>query len=275
MKLGVTWWRPHDPRWQSVWQSQEFRALLEGHNWFTRHALPSISSRPIGWFDPPSGSRFYFSAWLMNSIMRRTYDNPLVADLYVLHEALHACTIDAYLEQSPDPFVALRVNEIEVSLETECWVYLREPSWVGRTFPDLWVAQPHVKEMMHQHKPDLDVPKAMLPKEHAYRSCALNTPWVVSRDAVFFGDQMYTEPQVWHARRHCTYFPHTSADQQVKKYEDMSEKWLKHVLPHVKEIQQARSCLLDDLDAYERALESHMQEGLPWGGLLPKKAMLG
>ena len=271
MKLStIKWWEKNDPRWLSVWKSREFRSLLEKDNWFTQSTLPLISNQVLGWYHPPENSRFYFSAWLLNSLQIRHYDNPLIHDLYVLHEALHAATLDNYFQNTPDAFVALRVNEIEVSLETEVWVYLREPSWVGKTFSPLWITDlgtwPDVKKTIK------DIPGAW---EKQYRALVDRLP-LPNREETVVGNHTMTEKDIYYARRFASFYPQSESDHMVKKYEDLSVRWLNKILHDVEDVNSGRKILKKgDIDAFIRYLEKHKAPNkLPFAGLQLKPKTL-
>ena len=163
----VTWWDENSNAWDDVWASDFFKALARTPSWLSEHVVPLLKKQQIGWITPPENSRFYFSAWFMNCVMRREYDNKIIQDLYILHEALHAATIDNYFKESDNLFHALRVNEIEVSLETEAWIYLRHPEILGKTFDPLWVLQKKTKTgPLHDWRQDEKTITGCLPKTH-------------------------------------------------------------------------------------------------------------
>ena len=221
LDMPVDWVAPgNETFWKQVWVSPEFQQLVGTAGWLNDEVIPLLSRLPIGFFDPPANSRFYFSAWLMNSVMRRTYDNPLIQDLYVLHEALHAATLNNYYNpRLPDSAShALRVNEVEVSLETECWVYLRHPQWVGKTFDPLWVMQPSLMNVERSALPG--------PLEALYEQLRSTTRWPLSREHSDWKDH-----HLWRVRRRMTEEAVTSADKLVQKYERMSVKWIDKIAP--------------------------------------------
>lgn len=268
MKLSsIEFWEKNDPRWSSVWQSKEFQVLLEGDNWFTRSTLPLISNQVLGWYHPKDNERFYFSAWLLNSLQIRKYNNDLIHDLYVMHEALHAATIDQYMEKTSDAFVALRVNEIEVSLETEAWVYLREPSWIGKTFSPLWINDPATHLQLQTKIKDL--PGIW---EKDYRTLVEALPFP-ERGPIYHNNILFTEKNVYLARRAASFFPQSESGQMVKKYEDLSVKWLNKILHGVEEVQQGRMLLKQgDIDVFLKHLERNRKgDALPFADLQLKQ----
>lgn len=225
----VSWWAPgRRDAWTNVWVSPEFQFLATTPSWLSRDVIPFLAARPIGWFDPPEGARFYFSALFMNAVMNRRYDNPLVQDLYVLHEALHAATLDGFADHIHDLRLAVRLNEIEVSLETECRVYLREPSWVGKTFDPLWVSAQNLFAGDQEERED-DV---------------LDPDWYRLAVSSAWPTMDHRGLDLWNARRRATYAPQTPADHLVARYERLAHKWLDHIDHALPEIFAARRLLL-------------------------------
>lgn len=263
----IQWFAPYSPHWNAVWVSSEFQNLMEKAGWLRDEVMPYISSRPLGWFDPPENARFYFSSWLMNCVMRRTYSNPLIQDLYVLHEALHAASLDEYFLHAKNPADALRSNEIQVSLETECWIYLHNPQWVGRTFPDLWVMQPHIQKHLQE---GLSVEKNPSPQEIELHALAKKSVWPIRHSC---GE---TEERLWWTRRAMNTHAQTPADYTVAKYERMADKWIAQIAPDISLVQQGRERFNMDLkkdswtvavDNWTHYLNRHLQGGLPFGNL--------
>lgn len=89
------------------------------------------------WFyEPLAGERQMFSVWFAHAIGRRNYENPVLHDLYLLHDLLHAYTFIDAPGDTPSRWRArMRANEIMVSLETEVLVYARCPSLRAHSFP--------------------------------------------------------------------------------------------------------------------------------------------
>ena len=275
MKIpSVEWWDQDHNFWDTVWVSEEFRRLSGHDSWLSRHVIPLLKTKQIGFFTPPEGSRFYFSAWLMNSVMCREYDNKIIQDLYVLHEALHAATIDNYFAATDNPFFALRVNEIEVSLETEAWFYVRNPDLIGRTFSPLWVVQ---EKIFDNEKKSQEIALSSGVFEKEYRDLSQTVPWVIPREDTAFLNSRVSEPSMWWSRRQSTFLPESLSDMMVKQYDDLSVKWIGKIKHRIADVNIGRSILLNDRDSFMRYLEKHEVNGLPFGDLNPafkKKGVL-
>lgn len=267
------WLAPHSSSWKNIWVSPEFQALMQQAGWLRDEVMPYLSSRPLGWFDPPENARFYFSSWLMNSVMRRTYANPLIQDLYVLHEALHAASLDDYFEHAKTPADALRSNEIQVSLETECWMYLRHPEWIGKTFPDLWVVQPHIQERMEckDHNSPIDTSK-----ENDLYQLAQTARWPLQ------APRGSANPHhLWWVRRRMTTHALSNSDHVVKRYEKMADKWIAQIADGITLVQNGRRQFNTDLhtgsweqavDNWSAYLNNYIYDGLPFGDLQIRSA---
>lgn len=262
----VEWLAPNSDQWNTVWVSPEFQQLMERPSWLRDHVFPYVSRRPLGWFTPPVGSRFYFSSWLMNSVMRRAYDNPLIQDLYVLHEALHAASLDDYFAHATSPADALRANEIQVSLETECWVYLREPQWIGKTFPNLWVTQPHIQQRLRCAAHNSAIKTA---QEQALWGLSQRAPWPISTSEVSSKD-------LWWVRRRMNQFAVSPADHTVARYERMADRWIAKIQDRIDVVQHGRFQFNKDLetqdwrtavDGWTTYLNRHLHQGLPFADL--------
>jgi hypothetical protein len=81
----------------------------------------------------------HFATWF-GMTYRRTYADPTISDLYYLHELVHACLLTY---EPAIRFTAwyrkMTSVELTASLETECYVYLREPELRAISFADeIW-----------------------------------------------------------------------------------------------------------------------------------------
>lgn len=127
--------------WSEVWQSAQFRACLADPQDPYHHLMVRAAQRPW-WVVPLRSTRekYHFGAWFGQALGQRSYERPLIHDMYLLHEIMHAMTF----ENRPDSTNGnwerrMRANEILVSLETEVLVYARHPEWREHTFTqDIW-----------------------------------------------------------------------------------------------------------------------------------------
>ncbi|HEY8091635.1 MAG TPA: hypothetical protein VIF09_27405 [Polyangiaceae bacterium] len=118
-----------------LWRTDVFRRSEYVAGWVSRLACPMV-------FAEMSDAEIeypHFATWF-GMTYRRTYSDPVVSDLYYLHEVVHA----ALLHYAPRPLFTAwyrKMNGIELSasLETECYVYLSVPGAREISFEDeIW-----------------------------------------------------------------------------------------------------------------------------------------
>lgn len=140
-RVGATHIKPGSGYWRGpAWRSEHF----------ITHALP-VYADLIAWVEtqdwwcyvPWPDERQMFSVWFAHAIGERHYDNPLIADLYLFHDLLHAYTfIDAPGDTTQRWRTRMRANEIMVSLETEALIYTRCPQLRAHSFEQVLWADP-------------------------------------------------------------------------------------------------------------------------------------
>jgi hypothetical protein len=121
----------------NLWKTSIFQKSPYILQWATRFAARN------GWvfaeMSEPELEYAHFGTWFGMTYMRE-YDNPVVSDLYYLHEIVHA----VLAKYDPnDSFTSWyrRVNTIEfdASLETEAYIYLNMPEFRKVSFDDrIW-----------------------------------------------------------------------------------------------------------------------------------------
>lgn len=122
--------------WDGLWKSDLFRAALADPNDPYAEVIAWAKSRPW-WFVPlrQPCERYHFGAWFGQVLGQRDYAKPLIHDLYLFHEILHARTfVDDPTSSESAWRRRMRADEIAVSLETEVLVYARHPEWRAHTF---------------------------------------------------------------------------------------------------------------------------------------------
>lgn len=129
--------RPNDQDfWATAWRSPEFQAIA-CDNADPYYPILTWAAAQPWWFvalNEPH-ERFHFGTWFAQALGQRTYANPLIYDLYLFHEILHARTfVDKPSGTYEEWRGRIRSNEICVSLETELLVYARHPEWRDRSF---------------------------------------------------------------------------------------------------------------------------------------------
>ena len=121
---------------RALWRTDVFRSSSYVEEWVQR-----VAQHPVVFADMTDVEleHPHFATWF-GMTYRRSYTDGTISDLYYLHEIIHACL----LTYQPDiRFTAwyrkMTGIELSASLETECYVYLREPGLREISFPDeIW-----------------------------------------------------------------------------------------------------------------------------------------
>lgn len=118
--------------WKNLWLTDGFRSLVDDERTGYARILEQAAQLPWWFVDSQqSYERRHFSVWFANTFIRRQYDNPVLTDLFHWHDLLHALTFRRFSpEENPTEAqwrLAMRANEIAVSMETETLIYWRNP----------------------------------------------------------------------------------------------------------------------------------------------------
>ena len=101
--------------------------------------------------------RAHFSSW-WGVLMNRTYDNPVIEDLYRLHEIFHAATMPYFPGIGFDAFHRkMEDNELKASVCSEIRVYfeipgLREASFPHPIYADRFLDNPEMRLLWEKNK---------------------------------------------------------------------------------------------------------------------------
>ncbi len=129
----------------SLWQSDLFIQASRDFYSFVYALVSKLSKNPVLFYDfsEPEIEKPHFTAWF-RCIAHRTYDNPVIHDLYLYHELFHAvtlldraqlrntCSRTSWAEQMIE-------NELFASLESEVFVYIRMPELRKKSFEfEIW-----------------------------------------------------------------------------------------------------------------------------------------
>lgn len=122
--------------WRGLWRTDAFRALMEDPATGYGELLVKAARSPWWFISAEQGyERRHFSVWFGQAIIRRSYENPVIEDLYYFHDLLHALTfVDGSRMDEAAWRLAMRANEIAVSMETEVLVYWRCPELRSQSF---------------------------------------------------------------------------------------------------------------------------------------------
>ena len=128
--------------WKNFWRTDAFRALIDDPSTGYASFLGEVAKRPW-WFIAPTQSyeRRHFTPWFAQAFINRSYENPLIEDLYYWHDLIHAMTfVDASRMNEESWRLGMRANEINTSLETELLIYWRAPDLRRQTFDHpIWI----------------------------------------------------------------------------------------------------------------------------------------
>lgn len=133
----------------SLWKTKEFAS--EG---FVQEIIMEFARVPRFFADMtnPHLETSHFSTW-WNVIMNRQYDNPYVADLYLLHEMYHAARMPYVPGIGKAAFdEKMQRNELEASVFSEIEVYfairgLREKTFPFPIYADRFLDDPAMKAL--------------------------------------------------------------------------------------------------------------------------------
>jgi hypothetical protein len=121
---------------RSLWRSDLFKESAYVDSW-----VDKIARHPVIFAEMSDVDVEYphFATWFGMSYLR-SYPDPVVSDLYYLHEFVHAAHL-SYDESALFTAWYRKMNSIEftASLETECFVYLSVPGLRDVSFKDeIW-----------------------------------------------------------------------------------------------------------------------------------------
>ena len=126
---------------QTLWRTPEFLRSSREPGGFVKKWVDLFSERPrfcLSSSEPGiETSQFY--SW-MNALSLREYQNPVISDVYYLHEIVHIATMDYRPRLTFDTWKAKMVaNETYASLESEVLVYFALPSLREGSFDfEIW-----------------------------------------------------------------------------------------------------------------------------------------
>lgn len=275
----------------NLFATPQFRALLEDSSTGYGALLELASLRPWWFVDAQQPyERYHFSIWFGDTFLRRTYDNPVITDMYYWHDLVHALTFRT-LDRSIQDFetwrLAMRSNEIAVSIETEMLIYLRNENLRQASFPHpIWIDEltdplpAALAARLDRYQDLLASDENFSASEHALLS-ALPDHWPLphpiraleqGRDFLWF----------WQLRRATTLWPDENNPVEVAlhRYEQQATPFYMKWSNHWREVEDHRSefaQLVSD-GQWERAVQLRHQlwsmrsdaNGVPYGDLAPR-----
>lgn len=218
--------------WKALWRTDAFRSLLDDPRTGYARLIEQASRWPWWFVDPKhSYERRHFSVWFGHTFIRRTYDNPVITDLFYWHDLLHALTMrDGYGLDESAWQLAMRANEIAVSLETEVMIYWRATDLRPQTFPQpIWFDHiradtPALRARLqdYSHRLALNQSPQDAWYEHQLRRSRIR-PWPLTDPT----GCPWHGTELWDLRRAMTHRPSPSSpvEQDLARYEAMSNRF--------------------------------------------------
>ncbi|MEM6994242.1 MAG: hypothetical protein AAF721_27250 [Myxococcota bacterium] len=162
---------------RAQWQTEAFARSHDAADGWIRGIVADFCRLPrlfCRLTDPPV-ERSHFYAWMGVIPLRNEYANPAIADLYLLHEYLHAGQLQYDGAVEPTRW-AERIwdNERDASLGSEVFVYfelpeLREATFSFEIWADRFLADPEMRGL-HRGDHDAFVDFFVTERERAMRS---------------------------------------------------------------------------------------------------------
>jgi hypothetical protein len=121
---------------RKLWRSDVFKDSHDSGGIVSR-VIDNFAKYPRFFYEPSDVNTEapHFSPW-WSGIQLREYDNPVIQDLYYLHEIEHACTMPYMAGLNRVTFKnKIRDNEHEASALSEMTIYLHHPELRAQTFP--------------------------------------------------------------------------------------------------------------------------------------------
>jgi hypothetical protein len=143
----------------ACWRSQPFRrSYLEGGFVFDQVERFAWLPRLFAETSNDHLERAHFSTWWNVIMIRDDYDNPIIHDLYYLHEMAHAASmpyIDGIGRAAFDE--KMQRNELEASVLSEIAVYfempgLREASFDHEIYADRFLNDPNMQNLWRNNR---------------------------------------------------------------------------------------------------------------------------
>jgi len=142
-----------------LWQTDNFKNSHEGGG-FIHGLIEQFAILPRLFCESTNDrlERAHFSTWWNAMMIRADYTNPVIHDLYWLHEIYHAAHMPYIPGIAKDAFnEKMQRNELEASVCSEIQVYfempgLREKSFDFPIYADRYLANPDMQIMWQAHR---------------------------------------------------------------------------------------------------------------------------
>lgn len=272
---------PGDDFWDTVWRSDEFRAALADPADPYRRVVAAARLRPW-WYVPVRHpqERQHFGTWFGRALGQRAYTKPLVHDLFLLHELLHACSfVDDPRGTEASWRYRMRANEIAVSLETEVLVYARHPTWRAHTFSkEIWADRFDLRAV-RGGGPGARRSRRLGSEQQLWRRRpqASETPWILPHAATA---SFPAYADLWQRRRLAARQPQDALEETIRRYEGSADAFFHAWRPYWRHVERERVAFDDACSRgawrsavrrRERWWEVHADaQGIPYGGVACK-----
>ena len=240
--------------WQTLWKTDAFRALLDDPRTGYAKILEQAARLPWWFVDSEQAyERRHFSVWFANTFIRRAYDNPAITDLFHWHDLLHAMTFRSFHPEEPVTDeqwrLAMRANEIAVSMETETIVYWRNPALRALAWPQpIWHDQltnplaPALLSRLRRYRISTQsrTPSAAALHEQALPQAVLE-PWPLPYQPDPTLDRVDWQG-LWELRRTVTLEPDldNTVERDIARYESMADPFFFHWANDWREVEHER-----------------------------------
>lgn len=226
--------------WASQWQSPMFQEAMANPADPYTQVMAWAASRPW-WFVPLKHDydKYHFGAWFGQALGQRTYANPLIHDLYLLHEILHARTFVDDPDSSEGAWRRrMRSNEIMVSLETEVLVYARHPEWRVASFSmPIWADRFDLTLAAESNtSPSRDWSRA---ETQLWNARPQGTEWPIA----FASTRAFSNlGALWERRRAAAFTPQKgdASEVLIAKYDDQATPFFEAWQPYWREAERDR-----------------------------------
>lgn len=241
--------------WQGLWRTDAFRALMADPTTGYGNLLVQASRMPW-WFVSAEQSyeRRHFSVWFGQAIIRRHYENPVIEDLYYFHDLLHALTfVDGSRMDESAWRLAMRANEIAVSMETEVLVYWRSPALRPQSFRHaIWHDQitprlaPDARERLVAYRAAILRDTACDASQHEAALVRAVPAWPLEHVCDATRD-LPDRQTLWDLRRAISLSPHAGneVEMELAKYENQAEPFYDAWSQQWREVERERAVFAD------------------------------
>lgn len=283
--------------WENLWRTDEFRALFADPRTGYGQVLDAAAKLPWWFVDSEQAyERRHFSVWFGNAFVRREYDNPVITDLFYWHDLLHALTFRRFAEPTNEAAwrLAMRANEIAVSMETETLIYWRHPGLRAKGWQqEIWFDQlqaplsASLRNRLASYREQVPAfsraPFATY--ERDLREAVMN-PWPLPFDPAGTTSELDWNG-LWDLRRAVTRKPdlNNAIERDIARYESMADPFFFHWSNDWKEVEDERFAFqaLCDQGLWKEAVarrQAHWArvsnaDGVPYGDIAQALVPIG